>query len=175
MTARRPVILLLLLARFGVSQTAERHDAAGVASAESGRRDAAIAEFREAVRLDPGVAQAQLDVANAVDALWHRQRDLSSVKYPKIEDYQNALSDAQDRLTIAQTNNTINDVGSLGVSIQAAQDAVKNAQDRLGEAQSAENGCGGCDPDRLNKAQDNLNGALNNLQALQLQQEQAQA
>lgn len=118
--------------------------------------------------------QAELDVANAVQAVFDAERRLNGVKYPKIKDYEDALADAQDALVIAQSNGTINEIGPTGVTVQGAQDAVEFAQDRLGEAQSAESGCGGCNPDRLAQAQDNLNGALNGLTTSQLQLQDAQ-
>jgi membrane fusion protein YbhG len=144
---------------------------AAIAQAEMERLQAqqALDDLKE--NTDLAIANAQLAVANANDTLWHSQRDVNSIEHPKIQDYQDALSDAQDALTIAETNGTINTVGPLGDAIQAAQDAVKDAQDNLGAVQTAEDGCGGCDPDRLNQAQDDLNGAKNGLQTLELQQQ----
>jgi multidrug resistance efflux pump len=119
-------------------------------------------------------AQAQLAVATANDNVFDEERDLSGVQYPDVPDYTEALADAEERLVAAESQQTINDIGSLGASIQAAQDVVESAQERLGAVQTAEQGCGGCDPDRLARAQDNLNGALNNLETLQLQQQNSQ-
>jgi HlyD family secretion protein len=132
----------------------------------------ALEDLRE--NSDVTLAQAQLDMANAADLVFDEERDLSGVQYPDVADYEDALADAQQQLVIAESNDTINEIGSLGASIQAAQDVVENAEERLGAVESAEEGCGNCDPDRMNRAQDDLNGALNNLQTLQLQQQTAQ-
>jgi HlyD family secretion protein len=113
-------------------------------------------------------ADAELEVANAVQAVYDAQRHLDGVEHPDIQDYQDAVTTAQENLDVIDANQTIADVGSGGAAIQGAQDAVENAQKQLGATISAENGCGGCDPDRMNNAQDNLNGAQNALTTAQL-------
>ncbi|MBI3360087.1 MAG: biotin/lipoyl-binding protein, partial [Chloroflexi bacterium] len=118
---------------------------------------------------DTARAAAELEVANAKQAVYDAERHLNSVQYPDLGDYEKVFSDTLDRLNIALSNGTINDIGPMGTGLQAARDAVDAAHDRLGDVQTAEASCQNCDPDRLAKAQDNYNGALNNLQTLELQ------
>ncbi|MBI3360468.1 MAG: efflux RND transporter periplasmic adaptor subunit [Chloroflexi bacterium] len=122
---------------------------------------------------DVARASAELAVANAKQGVWDAERNLKSVTYPKIEDYQKKLSDALDALTIAQNGDTVNVIGPTGAAIQGVQDSVETLRENLGNVQTAEQSCQNCDPKRLNTAQDNLNGALNSLTTLELQQQNA--
>lgn len=118
-------------------------------------------------------ANAELAVANAKQGVWDAERNLKSVRYPKIEDYEKKLSDALDALTVAQNGDTINVIGPTGSAIQGAQDVVENVSEQLGAVKSAEAACQNCDPKRLDTAQDNFNGAINGLTTLELQQQNA--
>jgi HlyD family secretion protein len=120
------------------------------------------------------LAQAEEAVLDAQEAVEDAQRHLDGVKYPDVEAYQEALDDAVIALTNAESGATITEVGAETGQVIAAQDAVDRAGEQLGAVQSAEEGCGNCDPDRMAQAQDNYNGAVNSLTTAQLNLQTAQ-
>ena len=121
------------------------------------------------------VAQAEQAVLDAAEAVKDAERHLSGVKVPDVADYQQTLDDALIALDNAQGNATLTELGGESGAVNAAQEAVNQAAEALGSVQSAEAGCGGCDPDRLQRAQDNYNGAVNALESTQLQLQMAEA
>jgi multidrug efflux pump subunit AcrA (membrane-fusion protein) len=118
-------------------------------------------------------AEAELEVANAVQAVFDAERRLSGVQYPDVEEYQQTVDEASENLALLEAEQTITDIGGTGAAVQGAADGVELAEERLGAVQTAEQGCGGCDPDRLADAQDAYNGAVNALTTAQLQQQNA--
>jgi HlyD family secretion protein len=120
------------------------------------------------------LAEAEEAVLDAAEAVRDAERRLSGVQHPAVQDYQQALDDARASLQNAESQETLTAIGAETAAVNAAQDAVDRAAQQLGSVQSAEQGCGGCDPDRMRRAQDNYNGAVNSLTSAQLQLEMAQ-
>jgi HlyD family secretion protein len=121
------------------------------------------------------LAQAEQDVLDAEQAVKDAQRHLDGVEHPDVADYQQTLDDALTTLDNAQYEATLTSIGAETGAVNAAQDALNRANDALGAAQIADNGCGGCDPDRLQHAEDNYNGAANALESAQLQLQMAES
>lgn len=121
------------------------------------------------------LAQAEQAVQDNAKAADDAERHLKGVKYPDVEDYQTALNDAFIALQNAQSQETITSLGGETGAVDGAQRAVEQAANRLGEVKSAEAACQNCDPDRLRRAQDDYNGAVNSLNIAQLQLQTAQA
>jgi RND family efflux transporter MFP subunit len=120
------------------------------------------------------IAQAQVAVVEAQAALTSAEKNLQSVSNPNVAYYQQALADAQTALEQAQAQSTITDIGDgLATSLNNAKKAVDSAYEALGRVQSAEAGCGGCDPARLARAQEVYDSAVNHLTAIQLQMDMA--
>ncbi|MEK7277509.1 MAG: hypothetical protein AAB427_09185, partial [Chloroflexota bacterium] len=132
---------------------------------------------------DVAVAQAQLAVANARDALDKAQRHLNGLNNPDLQWYRDQLVDAQDALLTAQENVEVTDIGSLRASLQGARDGLKLMEERLGKIKLAIDGCSTCDPKRsvtvdgfpqtLDDAQDARNDAANAVRELEIRLEQA--
>ncbi len=130
------------------------------------------------------IAQTELNVINAREALDEAERDLDSILHPDVAYYQEQLADAQARLAAAQNNATITDVGALANAVFAAEEAVERAAERLGKVKAAIEGCADCDPTRqvtvdripqtLADAQEDYDGALNALAAARLNLENTQ-
>lgn len=129
-------------------------------------------------------AGAQLAVAEAQDALDKAQRRLNGVQYPDLNYYQDRVDDAQNALTTAQQNVHLTDIGALTAALQNARDALDRRAEHLAKVKDAIAACSSCDPegaflvDGINQsladAQDDYNGALNAVQSLELQIDQAQ-
>ena len=132
-------------------------------------------------------AQAQQDVAQAQDELDKALRRLRAVENPDLNYYRDRLQDAQNALTDAQQQVVITDIGSLHAALQAARDALDIRNEILGKIKAAIDGCppDQCDPKRrvqvdqyppqtLEDAQDAYNDALNRVNELELQIDQAE-
>lgn len=133
---------------------------------------------------EAAIAKAELDVADAEAALQDARAYLAAVKNPDVAAYQAAYDTALAELEQAKNAATITDLGSLTGAVYRAQDAVDRAAEILGRVKAAIDGCPTCDPARavtvdkvaytLQQAQDDYNGALNNLTVAQLNLEAAQ-
>ncbi len=133
---------------------------------------------------EAAIAKAELDVAGAEAALEEAQAYLAAVKSPDVAAYQAAYDAAVAELGQAKNASTVTDLGSLTSAVYKAQDAVDRAADVLGKVKAAIEGCAECDPNRsvtvnkvqytLAQAQDDYNGAVNNLAVAQLNLEAAQ-
>jgi multidrug resistance efflux pump len=132
----------------------------------------AIDDLKENVALVK--AQLEAEVAQAEDALDKAQRRLRNLNSPDIAYYQEQVEDAQQALTQAQQEAEITDIGAATAALQAARDALKQAEDFLGQVKSADDGCGGCDPKRVEDAQDFYNDALHNVRIAEIRLQQAQ-
>ena len=71
------------------------------------------------------IAQAELAVLNAREALEDAERDLASVQHPDVAYYQEQLDRTQNTLLTAQQNAEITDIGSLQARLQTARDAPR--------------------------------------------------
>ncbi len=134
---------------------------------------------------EAAIAKAELDAANAEAALEDAQAYLAAVKNPDVAAYQAAYESALAELGQAKNAATVTDAGSLASAVFKAQEAVDQAADVLNQVKAAIESCSGCDPatasvkiDKisytLQQAQDDYNGALNNLTVAQLNLEAAQ-
>lgn len=94
-------------------------------------------------------AQSQADVAHAQDALDKAQRKLKNTNNPDVKFYQDRLTDAQNALLTSQENQQVTDIGSLRASLQNARDNLKDWTDRLGKVKTNIADCKECDPKRM--------------------------
>lgn len=120
------------------------------------------------------VAEAEQAVVAAQAAAETAARALTQAAQPDVAYYQQVVAEAETAVSNAQAEITITDVGDgLATTLNNAKKAVTTAETGLGQAKAAEAGCGGCDPARLQRAQEAYDAAVNHLQAVQLQMNMA--
>ena len=119
-------------------------------------------------------AQAQLAVAQAQDALDTAQRRLKNLNKPDLKWYQDQVDKAREALTIAQQNVVITDIGALKSALQAAKDALEDITQQLNDLKDLEARYPGGFTEQLKDAQKAYDQAVDNVRVLELQLQQAQ-
>ncbi len=130
---------------------------------------------------DTTLTNAEQAVARAQDTLDKAQKTLAEVKSPDVKYYQDQLRIAQDAVTNAQQNVTLNDISQLQVSLRLAQKQLETATNVYNNAKDAFAQCPACLKvfayDRMTTWEDAVNlynDAVNQVQQLQTQIDQSQ-
>ena len=129
------------------------------------------------------VAQAEADLPIAKKEFVDAQRAFNNLEHPNVAAYEKKVREAEAALLKAQENQTLTDIGSLNAQLKSARDEVKRVNELLGKIKAAVDGCR-CGPNdsvqvddlpsmTLKQAQDDYNGALNAVKALEIQIAQA--
>src|SRR3970040_468952 len=119
-------------------------------------------------------AQAQLAVAQAQDALDTAQRRLKNLNKPDLKWHQDQVDKAREALTITQQNVVITDIGALKSALQAAKDALEDITQQLNDLKDLEARYPGGFTEQLKDAQKAYDQAVDNVRVLELQLQQAQ-
>jgi len=119
-------------------------------------------------------ANAQFAIAQAQDTLDKTQRRLKNLTTPDLQFYQDRVDKAQDALTIAQQNGQLIDLTGPTAALKAAQDALDSLSDQLRDLNDLEARYPGGYTDAIKDAQKAYDKALDNRAAAQISLEQAQ-
>ncbi|MBI3241703.1 MAG: HlyD family efflux transporter periplasmic adaptor subunit [Chloroflexi bacterium] len=147
--------------------------------AEAARTELEVLNARQALddlKENAALVKAQLEAeaAQAREALDKAQRRLRNLSNPDIDFYQERVEDAQLALTQAQQESEITDIGAATAGLQAARDGLKLAEEYLGRVKSGNDGCGNCDPQSVEDAQDVYNDAAHAVRIAEIRLQQAQ-
>ncbi len=127
------------------------------------------------------IARARQAVAKAQDTLDKARKTLANSKQPDLKYYQDQVTQAQNDLTNAQQDTTLTDTGQLPVSLRTAQQQLETATNVYNNAKDGFAKCPACEKvwayDRMTTwedAQNLYNDAVNQVQQIQTQIDQAQ-